>query len=153
MLMNRAWRDTPARGDAMSVPFNFISQQFAVISVHSEPCCERLVLAYRDEKNLRDCLADASILALGYRSREEALAHMDRSVVAAPALAKNERAGVRNRLAQFFNGRQLASAGSFHLQRSGSTIVRLLQHGLVFAIALIYSKNMFSAMFRALVSF
>jgi hypothetical protein len=87
------------------------------------------------------------------RSCEEALAHMDRFIVAAPASAKNERAGGRNRLAQFFNGRQLASAASFDLQRSGSTIVRLLQHGLVFAIALIYSKNVFSAMVRALVSF
>lgn len=136
----------------MSVPVDFISQQFAVISVHGEPCCERLVLAYRDEQSLRDCLAGASILALGYRSREEAFAHMD-SFVAAPAFAQNERAGFRSRLAHFFKGRQLASAGRFDPQRRGATIIQLLQHGFVFAIALIYSKNMFSAMVRALVSF
>lgn len=137
----------------MRVPIEFISQQFAVISVHGEPCCERLVIAYRDEKSLRGCLADASILALGYRSREEALAHLDNAAATTRALAQDESAGLCGRMAQVFNGHWLASAGRFDLQRTGTAIIQLMQHGFVFAIALIYSKNVFSAMVRALVSF
>ena len=53
-------------------------RQYAVISVRSEPRCDRLVIAYPDEKSLRDLLAAPSILGLGYRSREEAQASADR---------------------------------------------------------------------------
>lgn len=45
---------------------------FAVISVRRVPQCEHLVIAYSDEKALRDLLAKPSIVALGYSSREEA---------------------------------------------------------------------------------
>lgn len=51
--------------------------QYAVISVRSEPRCDRLVIAYPDEKSLRDLLAAPSILGLGYRSREEAQASIE----------------------------------------------------------------------------
>jgi hypothetical protein len=47
-------------------------RQYAVISVRTLPYCERLVIAYPDEKTLRDLLAGPSIVALGYSSREEA---------------------------------------------------------------------------------
>jgi hypothetical protein len=55
--------------------------QFAVISVRTAPYCERVVIAYPDEKTLRDLLAGPSIVALGYSSREEAEAsiHRDRT--------------------------------------------------------------------------
>jgi hypothetical protein len=51
-------------------------QQYAVISVRTLPHCERLVIAYPDEKTLRELLAGPSIVALGYSSREEAEANI-----------------------------------------------------------------------------
>jgi hypothetical protein len=54
------------------------TRQFAVISVRTVPDCEQLVIAYPDEKTLRDFLAGPSIVALGYRSREEAEASIRR---------------------------------------------------------------------------
>ena len=51
--------------------------QYAVISLGTEPSCEQAVIAYPDEKSLRDLLAAPSILGLGYRSREEAKANLD----------------------------------------------------------------------------
>lgn len=57
--------------------------QYAVISVRSEPRPDRLVIAYPDEKSLRDLLAAPSILGLGYRSREAAQASIDRYTMSA----------------------------------------------------------------------
>lgn len=140
----------------MSAPVDSKTQQFAVISVHSAPYRERLVLAYGDEKSLRDCLADASILALGYHSREEALANIDRSPPRTCAPPRNESAGLRDRVVQRLRGRllrQWPSAETFDALRRRSMIVQLLQHSFAFVIVLIYSKNVFSAMVRGLVTF
>lgn len=142
-----------ARGDVMSVPVDFESQEFAVISVHGEPGLERMVLGYSDEQSLRDCLAEASILALGYSSREEALENIDSIGTASRVVAQTERAALPGRLAQWRLGEQWLCAGTFDLRRSRSMFVQILQHGVVFAIVLIYSKNLFSTMVRALVSF
>lgn len=59
--------------------------QYAVISVRSEQGCERLVIAYPDEKSLRDLLAGPSILGLGYHSREEAQSSTDGCTTAGPS--------------------------------------------------------------------
>ena len=62
----------------MSRLVNASMRQYAVISLRTETRRERLVIAYPDERSLRDLLAAPSILALGYRSREEAQAYIDR---------------------------------------------------------------------------
>ena len=145
-----------ARGEVMSVVVDSQTQQFAVISVRREPCRERLVLAYGDEKGLRECLAEASIVGLGYRSREEALRNIDNSVTSARASVQNQRAGLGNRIAQLLRisgKRQLPSLGRFNLLKNRRMVVQVLQHGFVFAIVLVYSKNAFSGILRALVSF
>jgi hypothetical protein len=140
----------------MSVLIDTETQEFAVISIHNEPCREQLVLAYRDEKSLRDCLAEASILAVGYHSREEALEHMDRCAATERASAQKESAGLCKTVAKFLTVRGLGrwtSAARFDSSRARSLIGQLIQHGFVCALVLIYSKNAFSAMVRALVSF
>ena len=49
--------------------------QYAVIAgVRAETGPERLVTAYPNEKSLRDLIAAASIIAVGFSSREEAIA-------------------------------------------------------------------------------
>ena len=64
--------------DVVSSLVHTLMQQYAVISVRTEPRCERLVIAYSDEKTLRNLLAAPSIVALGFRSREEAEASIYR---------------------------------------------------------------------------
>lgn len=129
--------------------------QYAVISVRTEPRCERVVIAYPDEKCLRDLLADSSILGLGYCSREEAQRNIDcckttayssrRKVTATSAkTTQSLRRIVRNR--QF-------PRGESDLARAWSIIRELVQHSLVVAIAAFYSKNVLSAAVRALISF
>jgi hypothetical protein len=55
--------------------FNFSSMQYAVIeALHSEAGPERFVIAYPNEQSLRDVIAEPSIVAFGFSSREEAIA-------------------------------------------------------------------------------
>jgi hypothetical protein len=62
--------------------------QYAVISVRSEPDRERLVIAYPDQKTLRDLIAAPSIVALGYTSRADALKNIDRCVTTKASLRR-----------------------------------------------------------------
>jgi len=49
------------------------SMRYAVIQISTaNRCPEKLVLAYQDEKSLRELIARPSILGLGFSSREEA---------------------------------------------------------------------------------
>jgi hypothetical protein len=60
--------------------------RYAVIAgLRTETGRERLVIAYPNEKSLRDLIAAASIIALGFSSREEAAAGSRVSVPAAVA--------------------------------------------------------------------
>jgi len=55
--------------------------RYAVIAgLRTETGPERLVIAYPNEKSLRDLIAAASIIALGFSSREEAAARSRASV-------------------------------------------------------------------------
>jgi hypothetical protein len=55
--------------------------QYAVIAgLRTETGPERLVIAYPNEKSLRDLIAAASIIAVGFSSREEAIADSAASV-------------------------------------------------------------------------
>ena len=140
----------------MSVLGDFKNQQFAVIAVHGEPCRERLVLAYGDEKTLRACLAESNILGLGYRTREEALASLDS--LQRRCLLRNKMAlqkmtawRLRYRVTEFL-GRQLRPE-RFGSWRPQSTIVQGLHHGFAILIVLFSSKNFFSTAVRTLISF
>jgi hypothetical protein len=54
---------------------DFSGVQYAVIAgPRTETGPERLVIAYPNEKSLRDFIAAASIIAVGFSSREEAIA-------------------------------------------------------------------------------
>jgi hypothetical protein len=128
---------------------------YAVISVRSGPCCERLVIAYSDEKSLQALIAAPSIVRLGYRSREEAQANIDRFAttvchswqkLAAP-LARTT--GLRFEF--LANHQLLGGAASF--ERTCCTIGALLHRSLALAIVALYSKNVLSAAVRSLISF
>jgi hypothetical protein len=62
---------------------------YAVIAgLRTETGPERFVIAYPDEKSLRELIAERSIIAVGFSSREEAAA--DRNVALRPAAASYE---------------------------------------------------------------
>jgi hypothetical protein len=55
--------------------------RYAVIAgLRTETGSERLVIAYPNEKSLRDMIAARSIIAVGFSSREEAAADRNSSV-------------------------------------------------------------------------
>ena len=143
------------KGDVVS---NFIPSSvlhYAVISVRGEPSCERLVMAYPDEKSLRALIAAPSILGLGYRSRKEAQANIDRCATTAchswrkltMALASTTGSGF-----EFIANHQLSGAAA-NVERTCCIIGGLLHRSLALAIAVLYSKNVFSAAIRTLTLF
>lgn len=135
--------------------YNF-TRQYAVISVSTEPRrTERSVLAYSDEKTLRELLAEPSIVSLGYRSREEAIASLNECAPTRPATQANlTPASVE--MADRSHGQ---SGTTQHLFRCGFDLPKhrefiygLLVQGFAAASAFFYSKNLLSTAIRAVVS-
>lgn len=129
--------------------------QYAVISVRTEPRCERLVIAYPDEKSLRDLVAAPSILGLGYLSREEALANIDRCTTLAYPSRRKVMATlvtITRSFRKFAANHELPRSG-FNFPRTLGIIRDLLLRSFAVAIVVLYSKNLWSAAVRALISF
>jgi hypothetical protein len=129
--------------------------QYAVISVRTEPRCERLVIAYPDEKSLRDLVAAPSILGLGYLSREEALANIDRCTTWAYPSRRKVMATlvtVTRSFRKFVANHEFPRDG-FNFPRTWGIIRGLLLRSFAVAIVVLYSKNVLSAAVRALISF
>lgn len=136
------------KGDVVSnlIPSSVL--HYAVISVRSGPCCERLVIAYPDEKSLRALIAAPSIVRLGYRSREEAQANIDRC---ATTVCHWWRKLTMALVSTPANHQLPEGAPSF--ERTSFIIGGLLHRSLALAIAVLYSKSVFSAAIRALILF
>jgi hypothetical protein len=132
-------------GDVMGVLVHCSSVCYAVIQASSKKDRpERLVIAYHDEKCLRDLIAAPSIIGLGFASREEAIANLEGHVSdAAPSKQKP-------RITAMFHATHedgdLASGRGLvkHLRIPQS----ILQSALAAVIALFYSKNIVSVMTR-----
>jgi hypothetical protein len=131
-------------------------RQYAVTSVRTVPHCERLVIAYPDEKTLRDLLARPSILALDYNTREEAEASICRDGITAQPLQRKPRASLvaskRQTPSEFVSGHALPKH-TLSCVKMQSTLWGLLHQALVAAVVVLYSKNVLSAAVRALISF
>jgi hypothetical protein len=130
------------------------ASQYAVISVRAEPRCERVVIAYFDEKSLRNLLAAPSILGLGYRSREEAQVNIDCCTTTPyPSRRKLTAASVTTtRTLKRFVANHEFPRSECKLARAWGIIRKLLQHSVTIAIAALYSKNILSAAVRAVIS-
>jgi len=75
-----------AHGAVMNKLIDFSSVQYAVIeALRTETGPERFVIAYPNEKSLRDVIAAPSIIAFGFSSREEAVANTEACFSAAAA--------------------------------------------------------------------
>lgn len=126
---------------------------YAVISVRANPDGERLVVAYPDEKSLRTLIAAPSILALGYRSRAEAVACLEGSPLASRALCESK-TGTISAVEHFGadSANCWVSKARLDLATMGKRISRVVHCGIAVAICLLYSQNCVSATLRALVS-
>jgi hypothetical protein len=130
--------------------------RYAVISVRSEPARERLVIAYPDEKILRDLIAAPSIVALGYTSPADALKNIDRCVTTTASLKQLLKTAVLHTNLTFLTECRVAwwrLAGAFGLSGTSKLMRNLLHNGLAAALIFFYSRNVLSSTFRALISF
>jgi hypothetical protein len=137
----------------MNALLQFPKLQYAVIQLSSitDPP-ERLILAYTDERTLRDLIAGPSIVGLGFGSREEAVSTenppLKKAVAAAPA---NELESARPGQHQpYCRGDRAAAWSSFSsLRRLASSIV---QCAFAATICIFYSKNIVSATIRSVLA-
>ena len=126
--------------------------QYAVIAgVRAETGPERLVIAYPNEKSLRDLIAAASIIAVGFSSREEAIAGgrapmpiaIDRQQTPeAIAGARTERYRQRRNWAE-----RRGEIGST-FGKLGGFLVTSYSHVATTVIAVFFSRNLVSAVIR-----
>jgi hypothetical protein len=131
---------------------NSSSVQYAVIEVlHTETSPERLVIAYPNEQTLRDLIAVPSIVALGFASREEAIAGSRVCVPTAipypqipEAMAGGRTKATRQRLGWAEWRGETGSA----LRRLGRFLVNSYGDVLVSAVVIFSSRNALSAVVR-----
>lgn len=117
--------------------------QYAVICVRSEPDRERLVIAYPDEKTLRNLIAAPSIVTLGYSCRADALKNIDRSAVLHTTLTFLTECRVVLRRV----------AGGFGLSGASRVMRSLLHNSLAATVIFFYSRTVLSSTVRAFISF
>jgi len=117
--------------------------QYAVICVRSEPDRERLVIAYPDEKTLRNLIAAPSIVTLGYSCRADALKNIDRSAVLHTTLTFLTECRVVLRRV----------AGGFGLSGASRVMRSLLHNSLAATVIFFYSRTILSSTVRAFISF
>ncbi len=126
--------------------------QYAVIAgLRTETGPERLVIAYPSKKSPRDLIAAASIIAVGFSSREEAVADSRASVQTAVSSAERMQAAI----ARSTEGRQLR----LHLAEPRAEIASALCRAAKFLVAsyrdvastvavIFFSTNAISAVIR-----
>lgn len=139
----------------MSSSVHNLTQQYAVISVRREPRPERTVVAYLDEKTLRDLLAEPSIVSLGYLSREEAIESLDGCASTGHGLPANVAAASVD-----MADRSLDECGMtqpqyrcwFDVAKHGEFVCSCLKNSFTTAIGIFYSKNLLCMAIRTVIS-
>jgi hypothetical protein len=132
------------------------TRQFAVISVRTGPHREQMVLAYPDEKTLRGLVAEPSIVALGYNSREAAEAGICGYTTTAQTLRQKPMGASGTNSTQSLRGfvpDHQPARNELSLPGAQSMIGSFWQQAFAAAVVLFYSKNLVSAAVRALISF
>ena len=130
--------------------------RYAVIAVRSEPGRERLVIAYPDEKTLRDLIAAPGIVALRYTSRADTLKNIDRCVTTTAPLKRWLKISVLQTNLTFLAEYRVALqrfASAFGLSEAAKIMRNLVHNGLALALIFCYSRNVLSSTVRAFISF
>ncbi len=126
--------------------------RYAVIAgLRTEAGLERLVIAYPSEESLRDLLAAPSIIAVGFSSREQAVAG-GRSRVPNAAVSYQRTpkaiAGGPERYWRGFNWAERRGQTSSTLRRLARFLVTSYSDVAAAAIAIFFSRNAVSAVVR-----
>jgi hypothetical protein len=132
-------------GDVMRVQFCCSDLRYAVIQASSKKeRPERLVIAYHDEQSLRDLIAAPSIIGLGFASREEAITNCERH------MSDAARSKPKPRITAMFYlpHAKVELAGRHGLVNHRRIPQSIVASALAALVALIYSKNIVSAMIR-----
>ena len=126
--------------------------QYAVIAgLRTEQLRERLVVAYPDEESLRDLIAAPSIIALGFKSREEAVKHAERCFEAGPGPdpATSGRVSDRPKSRDDFPSRKIQFIALF--EDTWKNASHLVQYAVTLGITILYSRHAASMAIRAFV--
>jgi hypothetical protein len=126
--------------------------QYAVIAgLRTETGPERLVIAYPNEKSLRDLLAASSILAVGFSSREDAVAGSNASrpdAISYKQMPEIIACGRNEKHSQGRNWTERRGERSSPLGRFVSFLFTSYSEVATTIIALYFSKNALSAVIR-----
>lgn len=123
----------------------FSTVRYAVIQTSSKrnpP--ERLVIPYSDENCLRDLFAKPSIVELGFKCREEAMANLDTVLPDATVAKQKPRATARFCAAQ----QNSELTDNLGLMQNRRIAYRILRCAFSTIVVLFYSKNLVSSMIR-----
>ncbi len=126
--------------------------QYAVIAgLRTETGPERLVIAYPNEKSLRDLIAAASIIAVGFSSREEAVAGGSASIpiaICRQQMPEGIAGGGTERHRQRLNWVERRGEIGSILRGLGRFLVTSYSHAATTVIAIFFSRNAISAVIR-----
>jgi len=125
--------------------------QYAVIAgLRTETGPERLVIAYANEKSLRDLIAAPSIIAVGFSSREEAAAGGRDSVLTTPSQRMSEAiaGGGAERYQHRLNWAGCRGQTSSPLRRLSRFLVASYSQVATTVIAIFFSRSAVSAVIR-----
>ena len=122
---------------------------YAVIAgLRTETGPERLVIAYPNEKSLRDLLATSSILAVGFSSREDAVARSRDPWLAAISHKQMPGAIVGVRTEKHLQGAELRGQRSSTLKTLTRFLFTSYSEIATTAVALYFSRNALSTLIR-----
>jgi len=126
--------------------------QYAVIAeLCTETGPECLVIAYPNEKSLRDLIAATSIIAVGFSSREEAVAGGRASMPTAiyrQQMPEGIASAGTERYRQSLNRAERRGKTGSSLRRVGRFLVTSYSHVATAVVAIFISRNAFSAVIR-----
>ncbi len=126
--------------------------QYAVIAgLRTETGPERLVIAYRNEESLRDLIAAPSIMALGFSSRENAVAGSRAYIPNAVAYRRTPEAMAPRKIdseRQGFNWAERRGETGSTLRRLATFLVTYYRDIATTAMVVFSSRNGLSAVIR-----
>lgn len=129
--------------------------RYAIIAVRNEPQQERQVISYSKEKELRNLFTAPGIVTLGYSSREETLANIERCLSAPAVSIQASKIGIVDTVAMLLKEVRAVtrSLGNFRSVSTWTIGRNLYQHSFASAIRFMYSRNILSSTVRAFISF
>jgi hypothetical protein len=130
-------------------------EQYAVIEARrTEGPSEFFVIAYSDERSLRDLIARPSIIACGFASHEEAQAKIDANLWRASVWKQTSRGLTFDEVEEYPREGAVAKRRlgcGFELTQTGALVRAIVQTAAATVVLIFYSRNAMSTVIRAFV--